>query len=83
LAIGWREYPGRHYSKLVHNTYETRLERYTLRLFTKTLGWSLEDTKVLISKVKEITNFKLKDLRLYSNFHLVISKKPENTSREL
>jgi endonuclease III-like uncharacterized protein len=59
------------------------LEGYTLRLFTKTLGWSLEDTKALISEVREeIANDKLKDLRLYTNFHLVIGKKPEDASRK-
>jgi hypothetical protein len=59
------------------------LEGYTLRLFTKTLGWSLEDTKAFISEVKdEIADSKLKDLRLYSNFHLVIGKKPETASRK-
>ncbi|KAL2855713.1 hypothetical protein BJX68DRAFT_231081 [Aspergillus pseudodeflectus] len=59
------------------------LEGYTLRLFTKTLGWSLEDTKAFISEVKdEIADSKLKDLRLYSNFHLVIGKKPESASRK-
>ncbi|KAL2816746.1 hypothetical protein BJX63DRAFT_135179 [Aspergillus granulosus] len=59
------------------------LEGYTLRLFTKTLGWSLEDTKAFIEEVKEeIADAKLKNLRLYSYFRIVIGKKPEDASRK-
>ncbi|KAJ5770481.1 uncharacterized protein N7511_002532 [Penicillium nucicola] len=55
------------------------LEGYTLRLFTKTLGWSKEDTDVLISRVQE--ELQQKDLRLYSYFHLVIGQKPKQAAR--
>ncbi|KAL2801745.1 hypothetical protein BJX63DRAFT_438536 [Aspergillus granulosus] len=59
------------------------LEGYTLRLFTKTLGWSLEDTRALIREVQaEIADPKLNHLRLYSYFRVVFGKKPENASRK-
>ncbi|KAH8697758.1 S-adenosyl-L-methionine-dependent methyltransferase [Talaromyces proteolyticus] len=56
------------------------LEGYTLRLFTKTLGWSKEDTDALISRVQE--ELKQDDLRLYSYFHLFIGHKPSNAPRK-
>ncbi|KAL4766813.1 hypothetical protein BDW60DRAFT_221618 [Aspergillus nidulans var. acristatus] len=81
----WME--GEPWTPFISSSYKSHmrhgLEGYTLRLFTKTLGWSLEDTKALISEVREeIANDKLKDLRLYTNFHLVIGKKPEDASRK-
>ncbi|KAJ6124932.1 hypothetical protein N7471_012249 [Penicillium samsonianum] len=56
------------------------LEGYTLRLFTKTLGWSKEDTDALLSRVQE--ELLQKDLRLYSYFHLVMGQKPAQSSRK-
>ena len=56
------------------------LEGYTLRLFTKTLGWSKEDTDALISRVQE--ELKQEDMRLYSYFHLFIGQKPANALRK-
>ncbi|KAJ5789949.1 uncharacterized protein N7518_006960 [Penicillium psychrosexuale] len=56
------------------------LEGYTLRLFTKTLGWSKEDTDALINRVQE--ELQQKDLRLYSYFYLVIGQKPAQAARK-
>ncbi|KAJ5891132.1 S-adenosyl-L-methionine-dependent methyltransferase [Penicillium subrubescens] len=56
------------------------LEGYTLRLFTKTLGWSKEDTDALISRVQE--ELKQEDLRLYSYFYLFLGQKPANAPRK-
>ncbi|KAL4981275.1 hypothetical protein BDW68DRAFT_183684 [Aspergillus falconensis] len=59
------------------------LEGYTLRLFTKTLGWSLDDTMDLIKKVQEETaESERKELQLYSYFRVVIGKKPDDASRK-
>ncbi|KAL2811848.1 hypothetical protein BJX63DRAFT_265329 [Aspergillus granulosus] len=59
------------------------LEGYTLRLFTKTLGWSLENTRAFIREVQaEITEPKLEQLRLYSLFRVVYGKKPTTASRK-
>jgi hypothetical protein len=61
---------------------QSALEGYTLRLFTKTLGWSKEDTDALINRVQE--ELQQKDLRLYSYFHLVIGRsrhKPLESNR--
>lgn len=56
------------------------LEGYTLRLFTKTLGWSKEDTDALISRVQE--ELQQEDLQLYSNFHLNMGQKPAHSGRK-
>ena len=56
------------------------LEGYTLRLFTKTLGWSKEDTDALISRVQE--ELKQEDLQLYSSFHLFLAQKPASAPRK-
>jgi hypothetical protein len=59
------------------------LEGYTLRLFTKTLGWSLEDTRTFIRELQaEISEPKLEHLRLYSLFRVVYGKKPKSASRK-
>ncbi|KAJ0426853.1 hypothetical protein BJY00DRAFT_297823 [Aspergillus carlsbadensis] len=59
------------------------LECHTLRLFTKSLGWSLEDTMALIRQVQaEIVDEKLNDLRLYTYFRLVVGRKPIDASRK-
>jgi hypothetical protein len=59
------------------------LEGYTLRLFTKTLGWSLEETRAFIQELREeIPEAKLEDLRLYSLFRVVYGKKPKSASRK-
>lgn len=55
------------------------LERYTLRLFTQTLGWSKEDTDALITRVQE--EQQQKDLELYSYFRLIIGQKPAQSAR--
>ncbi|KAL4860293.1 hypothetical protein BDV12DRAFT_181810, partial [Aspergillus spectabilis] len=48
------------------------IEGYTLRLFTKTLGWSLEDTRKFIQDLQEeIAESKLDYLRLYTLFRVV------------
>ncbi|KAL4892359.1 S-adenosyl-L-methionine-dependent methyltransferase [Aspergillus ambiguus] len=55
------------------------LEGYTLRLVTKTLGWSKEDTDALLGRVRE--ELQQEELRLYSNFRLIIGKKPTESAR--
>jgi hypothetical protein len=61
----------------------TGLEGYTLRLFTKTLEWSLEETKAFIEEVKEeISEPKLEKLRLYCLFRVVYGKKSKTASRK-
>lgn len=54
------------------------LEGYSLRLFTKTLGWSKEDTDALLGRVREELQ---QGLRLYSNFYLINGKKPKTSAR--
>jgi endonuclease III-like uncharacterized protein len=56
------------------------LEGYTLRLFTKTLGLSKEDTDALTNRVQE--ELQQRDLRLYSYFHLAIGQKPAQAARK-
>jgi hypothetical protein len=59
------------------------IEGYTLRLFTKTLGWSLEDTRKFIQDLQEeIAESKLDYLRLFTLFRVVYGKKPKNSSRK-
>ncbi|KAJ5514110.1 hypothetical protein N7463_003662 [Penicillium fimorum] len=53
---------------------------YTLRLFTKTLGWSKEDTDSLINRMQE--ELLQNDLQLYSYFHLVIGQKSAQAARK-
>lgn len=48
------------------------LEGYTLRLFTKTLGWSKEDTDALVGRVWE--ELQQKDLQLYLYFYLLMGR---------
>ncbi|KAL5362474.1 hypothetical protein BJX96DRAFT_186048 [Aspergillus floccosus] len=55
------------------------LEGYTLRLFTKTLGWSKEDTDALLGRVRE--ELQQEELRLYLNFYLINGKKPIGSGR--
>ncbi|KAF9894987.1 hypothetical protein FE257_004611 [Aspergillus nanangensis] len=55
------------------------LEGYTLRLFTKTLGWSKEDTDVLLGRVRK--ELDQEEVRLYSNFHLIRGKKSTESAR--
>ncbi|KAL4875687.1 hypothetical protein BJY04DRAFT_223803 [Aspergillus karnatakaensis] len=60
------------------------LEGYTLRLFTQTFGWSLDDTKKLITQVQaELAEAERENFQLYCKFHLVLGKKPENSSRRV
>ncbi|KAL4860496.1 hypothetical protein BDV12DRAFT_104601 [Aspergillus spectabilis] len=63
---------------------ELGLEGYTLRLFTQTLGWSVDDTKKFITQVQaELAEAERENFQLYSNFHLVFGQKPQNSSRKL
>ncbi|KAL4970443.1 uncharacterized protein BDV14DRAFT_163268 [Aspergillus stella-maris] len=56
-----------------------QLEGYSLRLFTKTLGWSKEDTDDLLKRV--LQELALEDLELYSKFYLIIGRKPKDAPR--
>ena len=56
------------------------LEGYSLRLFTKIIDWSKEDTDALILRIQEELN--QKDLYLYSYFYLLIGRKPSNAYRK-
>ncbi|KAL4977668.1 hypothetical protein BDW66DRAFT_158756 [Aspergillus desertorum] len=55
------------------------IEGYSLRLFTKTLGWSKEDTDDLLKRV--LQELVQEDLQLYSLFYLVIGRKPTSAAR--
>ncbi|KAL4909587.1 hypothetical protein BDW74DRAFT_146826 [Aspergillus multicolor] len=57
-----------------------QLEGYSLRLFTKTLGWSKEDTDDLLKRVRH--ELDQEDLELYSLFYLVIGRKPTGAPRK-
>lgn len=50
-----------------------------MRLFTRTLSWSREDTDALLACVRE--QLQQENLRLYSYFHVVIGQKPANAKR--
>ncbi len=52
------------------------VEPYSLALFTRTLGWSLDDTLELIDHARE--DFANPKNNLYSYFHFVFGRKPEN-----
>lgn len=66
---------GRHYRYQL----SCGLEGYTLRLFTRTLGWSKEDTDALLGRVRK--ELKEDDLHLYSYFHVVTGQKPAQAER--
>ncbi|KAL4994254.1 hypothetical protein BDV10DRAFT_189190 [Aspergillus recurvatus] len=74
----WTKVESMYYLHIKHG-----LEGYTLRLFTKALGWSFEDTMALILQVQaEIANPALKQLQLYSYFRLIAGKKPDDACRK-
>ncbi|KAL4946550.1 hypothetical protein BDV06DRAFT_233127 [Aspergillus oleicola] len=62
-----------------HHHWKEQLQGYSLRLFTKTLGWSKENTDNLIERVLQELN--QEDLQLYSLFYLVIGRKPRDAAR--
>ena len=51
------------------------VEPYSLALFTRTLGWTLEDTQELLNHVRE--DFADPKNHLYSYFHFVYGRKPD------
>jgi hypothetical protein len=51
-----------------------------LLLFTKTLGWSKDDTDALVVRVQE--ELRQKDVQLYSNFYLVMGQKSPQSARK-
>ena len=51
------------------------VEPYSLALFTRTLGWTLEDTQELLNHVRE--DFADPKYHLYSYFHFVYGRKPD------
>ncbi|RDW78907.1 class I SAM-dependent methyltransferase [Aspergillus mulundensis] len=66
--------------ELNHGHLKNHLEGYSLRLFTKTLGWSREDTDALLKRVRQELDDE--SLELYSLFYLVIGRKPTNAPRK-
>jgi hypothetical protein len=50
-----------------------------MRLFTRTLGWSKDDTDALLARVRE--QLKQDNLCLYSYFHVVTVQKPISAKR--
>ncbi|KAL5001721.1 hypothetical protein BDV10DRAFT_192033 [Aspergillus recurvatus] len=60
--------PTTKHGKYAHRHWILNIEGYSLRLFTKILGWSKKDTDDLMK-------------RLYSMFYLVIRRKPTNAAR--
>ncbi|KAG5287448.1 TAM domain methyltransferase [Histoplasma capsulatum G186AR] len=54
------------------------LEPYSLFLFTKILGWTVEETQVLLTGVRK--DIKSRDIHMYSWVHFTRAQKPENPS---
>ncbi|OJD22276.1 hypothetical protein ACJ73_06377 [Blastomyces percursus] len=54
------------------------LEPYSLFLFTKILGWSVEETQVLLSGVRK--DIKNREIHLYSWVHFTYGRKPEDAA---
>jgi hypothetical protein len=48
---------------------------FTLALFTRTLGWSREETEVLMAGVR--SDLRNRNNHIYSYFHFVYGRKPE------
>ncbi|GFF33395.1 hypothetical protein IFM46972_03878 [Aspergillus udagawae] len=69
--------------KRVGGTYSYQLlkslEVYSMRLFTRTLGWLKEDTDALLARVRE--QLQQENLRLYSYFRVVTGQKPTSAKR--
>ncbi|KAL3447708.1 hypothetical protein BJX65DRAFT_307768 [Aspergillus insuetus] len=83
LKIPFRDWKDGNPWQKVRNYYSLHmrysLEGHTLRLFTMTLGWSLEDTKAFN---EQLPAPKIEHLRLYSLFKVVYGMKPKTASRE-
>ncbi|KAL4746949.1 hypothetical protein BDW72DRAFT_206905 [Aspergillus terricola var. indicus] len=75
----WKDDPTTKHGKYAHRHWILNIEGYSLRLFTKTLGWSKEDTDDLMKRV--LQELDQEDLQLYSMFYLVIGRKPTNAAR--
>ncbi|KAL4769201.1 hypothetical protein BDW60DRAFT_225212 [Aspergillus nidulans var. acristatus] len=75
----WKDDPTTKNGKYAHRHWILNIEGYSLRLFTKTLGWSKEDTDDLMKRV--LQELDQEDLQLYSMFYLVIGKKPTSAAR--
>ncbi|PGG96048.1 hypothetical protein GX51_08009 [Blastomyces parvus] len=54
------------------------LEPYSLFLFTKVLGWSMEETQVLLSGVRK--DIKNREIHMYGWVHFTQARKPENAA---
>jgi len=50
------------------------VEPYTLALYTKVLGKSVDETRIVIENVKR--EFSTKKNHLYVNYHFITAKKP-------
>ncbi|KAL4733935.1 hypothetical protein BDV11DRAFT_70174 [Aspergillus similis] len=75
----WKDDPTTKIGRYYHRHWVFHIEGYSLRLFTKTLGWSKEDTDNLIKRV--LQELDQEDLQLYSLFYLVIGRKPTSAAR--
>ncbi|KAL4972382.1 hypothetical protein BDW66DRAFT_162953 [Aspergillus desertorum] len=78
-TLEWKDDPATKNGKYAHRHWFWNIEGYSLRLFTKTLGWSKEDTDDLLKRV--LQELDQEDLQLYSLFYLVIGRKPRNAAR--
>ncbi|KAE8378075.1 hypothetical protein BDV26DRAFT_262222 [Aspergillus bertholletiae] len=75
----WKDDPTTKNGRYYHKHWIRNIEGYSLRLFTKTLGWSKEDTDNLLKRV--LQELDQEDLQLYSLFYLIIGKKPTSATR--
>jgi hypothetical protein len=79
LTREWKDNPTTKIGRYSHRHWICHIEGYSLRLFTKTLGWSKEDTDDLLKRV--LQELDQEDLQLYSLFYLVIGRKPTSAAR--
>lgn len=56
------------------------VEAYTLALFTRVLGWTVEECQILIAAVKN--EFRNSKAHMISYFHFMYGQKPEAPDRE-
>ncbi|KAL4995767.1 hypothetical protein BDV10DRAFT_124629 [Aspergillus recurvatus] len=75
----WKDDPTTKNGGYYHDHWIDNIKGYSLRLFTKILGWSKEDTDSLLKRV--LQDLDQEDLQLYSLFYLVIGKKPAGAAR--
>ena len=50
------------------------VEPYTLALFTRVLGWSIDEVQVLIAGIKN--ELKDRSIHMYGKMHFVYGRKP-------